>query len=149
MAEERKNKTPQHKIDAAMRRYWQNRDEILAQRYERRKREKTTFEGDFKRLWKRSKDGAKSRGITFELDKGWLRARIEENGFCCEKTGIQFEFVPEPRHPFQMSIDRIDSSDHYHAENVQIVCLLYNLAKQSASDEDVYVFAEALIENSR
>lgn len=84
------------------------------------------------------------------LPKGWLRVmasnvksrtkrlggnislKVIENvalrsGGRCEVSGIEFHLGDSSRHPFRPSIDRIDSSRGYEADNVRMVCLSVNL----------------------
>lgn len=61
-----------------------------------------------------------------QLNFDILWKRLEEIGFKCEITGVNFEY--EPRNPKSMSIDRIDCSKPYTHDNVRFVCLWINLA---------------------
>lgn len=58
----------------------------------------------------------------------------------CAVTGIQFdlsyrnEYFKNPRDP---SIDRINNSKGYTADNIQLVCAWYNLMKNEWSDDEI------------
>jgi len=91
---------------------------------------------------KRIVDGARKRraDASVSVDKVLSALRF---GFC-ERTGIRF--VHEPRHPHAPSIDRIDSSRGYSDDNVQIVCLQYNMAKNHWTDEQLLDLARRLVD---
>ena len=66
----------------------------------------------------------------------------------CSKTGIPFNCdlrEDGTRNPWAPSPDRIDSSKPYMKENVQWVCVMYNLAKQNWTDEEVMHMARELV----
>lgn len=109
-------------------------------------RMRATFEGFTYVLISRTKQRAKRKGISFDLDLEWLREEIIRQEYCCARTGLEFVYDTQYS-PWQPSIDRIDGTGGYTRDNVQIVCLMYNLTKNSASDDEVLVFAEALVSN--
>lgn len=47
--------------------------------------------------------------------------------------------------PFSPSLDRKDSSRGYVRDNVDVVCFMYNCAKNRFTDEDVLRFSHAFI----
>ena len=85
---------------------------------------------------------AVKKNITFKLDRDWLDKKLEI-GMCC-KTNISF--IYEFNSPYTPSIDRIDSSKGYTKENCQIVCKMYNFAKNMWTDDDVLNMAKKLLE---
>jgi len=52
----------------------------------------------------------------------------------CEVSGIPFYMGPLSRHPFQASIDRVDSSLGYELTNVRFVCLSVNMCMAQWGD---------------
>jgi len=47
--------------------------------------------------------------------------------------------------PFSPSFDRIDNTQGYTRDNVQLVCLIYNTAKNAHTHEDLLKLARALV----
>ena len=78
---------------------------------------------------------------TTDLTEAWIRERIECG---CAVTGAPFSFGSS-RHPWQPSLDRIDCSEGYTKDNVQVVCLIYNLAKNQYTHADVLRLAALLL----
>ena len=84
---------------------------------------------------------AKSKQLDYDLDEAQILNRFIKG--TCEKTGLPFEHVIE-RSPFKPSVDRIDSSLGYTMNNIQIVCLLYNIIKSNFVESDVAKVIAAL-----
>lgn len=89
------------------------------------------------------------RGLPFEITVEWALQKLVAQGYRCAKTGIALQLVcphtDTTYSAFSPSFDRINSSLGYTCENTQVVCLMYNSAKNRFSDEDVSKFAEALV----
>lgn len=66
----------------------------------------------------------------------------------CIKTGIQFVISIgkkiNGRSPWSISIDQIIPNKGYTKDNVQLVCLMYNLCKGVWSDNEVKKFTRAI-----
>lgn len=60
------------------------------------------------------------------LDLGTLELIAIRSGGNCEVSGLPFHLGPEKRHPFQPSLDRIDSSKGYDPGNLRMVALSVN-----------------------
>ncbi|MGB1546354.1 MAG: hypothetical protein ACPHDJ_07345 [Candidatus Puniceispirillaceae bacterium] len=88
---------------------------------------------------------AKKKGWEFDLTDEWYW-QIVNAGFC-QKTGLPFVMDATRKSPFQPSVDRVDSSRGYTQDNCQVVCLIFNFAKNKFSEEDVYQFAKAFVKN--
>ena len=67
---------------------------------------------------------------------------IESNGHCA-LTGLPFS--RKPRHPFAISIDRIDSGKGYCAGNVRLVLLAVNLGMSHWGEDAFRSIARALV----
>lgn len=89
---------------------------------------------------------AQAKDIPFEIDPEWVRRRITKQKKRCAVTGMEFEFVSDPRSPWRPSLDRIDSSLGYTPSNTQVVILMLNYCKNDASMEEVRRFARAILE---
>lgn len=92
-------------------------------------------------LLSRTKIRAKEKKISNNLTREWFDKKLEVG--VCTMTGISF--IYEANSPYTPSIDRIDSDKGYTQDNCQIVCKMYNLAKNIWSDEDVKLMAEAIV----
>ena len=80
--------------------------------------------------------------ITYE----WLMEELDKQKHCCAVSGIPFDYSsPLKITPFSLSFDRFDSSKPYMRDNVQLVCYLYNIAKNMFTHQDVVVFANNLV----
>lgn len=60
------------------------------------------------------------------LDLGTLELIAVRSGGRCEVSGLPFHLGPENRHPFQPSLDRIDSGKGYEPGNLRMVALSVN-----------------------
>lgn len=87
---------------------------------------------------------AQKKNLEFSLTKEWIRQRLEK----CAVTGLELVLDrtgENKTHPFAPSVDRIDSDRGYTPDNCQVVCWMYNAAKNRHTHEDVLRFAEALL----
>lgn len=77
----------------------------------------------------------------FALSLSDFRLMVAAANGRCEMTNITFsdEVASGLRiRPFRMSIDRIDSALGYTLENCQLVCAIFNIAKNAASEQLVH-----------
>lgn len=96
---------------------------------------------------KRLKQSAKNRGKEFDLTKAWLKEKIAECGNRCEITGIEFEKYDGAYTPYVMSVDRIDNNKGYTTDNIQLVCLFFNMLKrQNTTEHTLSQYAERIEE---
>lgn len=90
---------------------------------------------------------------SFSLTLSWIENQLALG--TCKRTGLPFNFkqgnydILGGRNPWFPSIDRIDSDLDYTETNCQIVCSMYNFAKQTWSDTEVLKMARALVEYSQ
>ena len=91
------------------------------------------FSGDF---LSRCKRGAKSRNIAWKLSNDELDKIIEEQNFRCNLTNELLIYGYIPLNEYTASIDRIDSTQGYVKENIQILHKDVNLAKQSLTQSE-------------
>lgn len=93
------------------------------------------------------RQNAKNNNVTFNLTREFIRLLIDAQNWKCCRTGIEFTLnVGSGRMPFGPSIDRKNPSYGYEIWNIQIVCMMYNLCKNKWSDDEVIIFAKALME---
>lgn len=96
------------------------------------------------------KKGAEKRGLPFNLIFMNLQVLMLAQNYTCKQTGILFDFtMGKGKRPFGPTVDRIDSSRGYEPDNIQLVCNIYNYAKNEFSDSDVLLFANALSNRSK
>lgn len=74
------------------------------------------------------KRGAANRGIVFTLTENELETVIRLSNGRCALTGIPLELATAARHPFKLSIDRIDAKGPYRFDNLRVVCFSVNVA---------------------
>lgn len=110
--------------------------------YYKKKRKNNPFEAKIENLLRWTKRAAKRRNFEHNLDKTWLRAKLNS---VCERTGLKFDFSFTPRCPFTPSIDRVDNAKGYTRDNCQMVVYIYNLSKNEFTDEDLYKMCVAFI----
>lgn len=108
--------------------------EATGARWVQRKQKDFTFRGMpswVREMYRISERNAKRRKIPFTLNRQEFREIVERAAGRCMMTGIEFEFERYEgscRRPFAPSLDRIDSSKGYSADNCRLICVLVNLA---------------------
>jgi hypothetical protein len=91
------------------------------------------------------RSGAKRRKIAFEIDKNFIYDLwIKQNGMCYY-TNIKMNQTCSKKEPFQVSIDRIDSSKGYNKENTVLCCQAINYMKNDYPIEIFNMFLKELI----
>lgn len=100
-------------------------------------------------LLSKARERAKSKGIVFDLSFEWALQQLDSQDYCCARSHMPFVFTNSrilggATSPWALSFDRIDSAKGYTEDNVQLVCLMYNFAKNAFDDADVLLFASAL-----
>lgn len=74
---------------------------------------------------------------------------LEAQGYRCGVTGLELSLdapgTKFHRNPWAPSLDRIDPHEGYTADNVRVVCWMYNAAKGTATDEEVRALCLAVI----
>jgi len=96
------------------------------------------------RLLSSARRRSESKKIEYNLDREWLEEKLKSG--VCVKTGLSF--IYEGNSPYTPSIDRIDSTKGYTKDNCQIVCKIYNFAKNIWDDSDVENMARGLLKES-
>lgn len=102
-----------------------------------------------KKTFYSARNGASTRGIPFLLTEQDVLSGLEKQGWKCAKTGIPFDLtMGNGKRPFGPTTDRIDNARGYEVDNIQFVCLMYNMGKAHFTDADFFTLAHALVENS-
>jgi hypothetical protein len=92
------------------------------------------------------KRDARLRGIPFSITRSDIEVLAEQQDWKCARTGLPLDLTAcDGMKPFGPSIDRIDNSYGYEPGNIQLVCYMYNSAKNQFTDADVLRFASALL----
>lgn len=83
-----------------------------------------------------------------------LKSLWEKQNGLCPHTGWQLVLPTSTKDklaktPNRASVDRIDSNRGYEKDNIQIVAMMYQFAKNSWSDADVQVFCKAVTERNK
>lgn len=99
-------------------------------------------------LRRAAKARARKKGLELDISIDWLMDRLAEQNYLCVKTGIPLVLEPVMG-PWSPSLDRIDSTLGYVEDNIQIVCYMYNTAKNAADSIHVQQFSAALVNNTR
>jgi hypothetical protein len=73
-----------------------------------------------------------------------LRIVAERSNGRCEVSGIPFYIGNERNHPFQPSVDRIDSARGYDADNMRMVCLAVNYCMGKWGEKTLQVIASMM-----
>ena len=74
----------------------------------------------------------------------------------CALTGIEMTFrrqelgrTRRDRYLYNISADRIDASQHYHKNNIQLVCSIVNTIKWDLPQQDFIDICRKVTENSK
>ncbi|RUW55635.1 hypothetical protein EOA32_01040 [Mesorhizobium sp. M1A.F.Ca.ET.072.01.1.1] len=106
-----------------------------------------TPQGRAYNMWK----NARSRsGEEFDVPREKILNAVV-NGVC-ERSGIPFDFsIPKDRkiNRFAPSIDKIDRTKGYTADNVQVVVWCYNTGKGEATDDQFIAFCKVVAEYNK
>ena len=103
------------------------------------------------KLYESARTKAAQRGLEFDL-KYYDVLRLVQHGKCV-RTGIQFDLRCKPHRgpdlPFRASLDRVDNTRGYFADNIQVVVKIYNHAKWTWGEADVLAMARGIISQAR
>jgi hypothetical protein len=98
---------------------------------------------------------ARNRKHDYDIDVAYLKELWEEQGGICPISGVKMklyknsvEWSKDKGNPYKPSLDRIDSSIGYVKGNVQFVCYIANMAKQSWLDETLIEFCKFVAANN-
>lgn len=86
---------------------------------------------------------AKKKGMHAKVSLDVLHQTALRSGGHCEVSGIRFYLGIGKRHPFQPSVDRIDSAKGYEMDNIRFVCLSVNMCMAQWGDDVFHTIAAA------
>jgi ligand-binding sensor domain-containing protein len=90
------------------------------------------------------KSGAKKRNLIIDVDNEYILNLWREQKGLCYYTNIPMKYIARNKNPFQVSIDRIDSSIGYIKGNVVLCCQAINYMKNDYSLTNFNEFFDAL-----
>ena len=91
-------------------------------------------------------DRARAEGVTFDLDREWLKPKLDAG--VCEVTGLPYQSVAPGKHrthPYAPSLDRIVAGGPYTKDNVRLVLFAVNRAMSDWGEEVLLTIARALV----
>lgn len=100
-------------------------------------------------MYRITERNARRRHIPFALTRQEFREIVERSQGRCMMTGIEFEFEAYKgscRRPFAPSLDRVDSTKGYYADNCRLICVLVNLALNQWGTEPLMRVARNLVQ---
>lgn len=99
-------------------------------------------------LYHAAKTRAFKANLNFELTPEWVQSKLD-TGFC-EVTKLPFSWTAGNKvNPWGPSIDKIDPNKGYTLENSRLVVWIYNTAKNTFTDSDVSLLANAIVLQER
>lgn len=107
---------------------------------------KRTEEFPLKSLLSSIKSGAKLRKIKFNIDYNFIINQWDIQKGKCYYTNVDMNLTARKKEPFQVSIDRIDSSKGYTEDNAVLCCQSINYMKNDYSLKDFTCFLNKLQE---
>lgn len=102
---------------------------------------------------RRTKHTCKKYSLPFDLDKDWVFDKLNAIEWKCELTNL-----PMSPKGFEkctgfkwdsISTDRIDPNGGYTKNNIRFILNQINVFRQNHSDEQMYMLAEALLNNRK
>lgn len=88
-------------------------------------------------LYASARSRAREKALPMEITREWIQAKIERGA--CEATGIKFDQTQAQR-AFVPSLDRIDSTKGYTADNVKVVVWIHNAARNNWGDAALHSY---------
>ena len=102
----------------------------------------STFEGRITTFLRTCKDSAKKRNQEFSLTRQNFLDMWEQQEGLCVYTGLPMELAPATL--FSVSVERVDNSVGYTAENTVLVTNAVNRMKSNMEGEDFFHFCKCV-----
>jgi hypothetical protein len=106
--------------------------------------QKRKEEAPLKLLFGSIKIGAKRRNIDFEIDFEFILNLWEKQNGKCYYSKVDMKYIAFNKNPFQVSIDRIESSKGYTKNNTVLCCQSINYMKNDYPIESFNLFFNSL-----
>jgi hypothetical protein len=114
---------------------------------------RNSVENSLKAVFWGCKSRAKRLNRECNLTQEYLLEMLKKQKGKCAATGILMkpsaQATTKNKDPFTISIDRIDSSKGYIEGNVQLVCTMYNMAKNCFTQEDITFMFKSYLEYNK
>ncbi|MDP3492877.1 MAG: hypothetical protein Q8R82_07165 [Hyphomonadaceae bacterium] len=96
-------------------------------------------------VFKNTRGNARKRGLRFELTREQVAELLVP--MQCSMTGLPLlpDWDGPGRNPWWPSLDQIDPCAGYTRQNVRVVCWAYNVMKGELTDQEVRIYASALL----
>ena len=124
--------------------YLKNKDKKLKQSKVNSK--KLVEEYPLRALLSSIKSGAKTRNLDFEITYKFIQELWVNQKGLCYYTNIPMKLTARQKNPYQVSIDRMDSSLGYTEENTVLCCQCVNYMKNDYLLKDFNLFIDSLKE---
>jgi hypothetical protein len=105
--------------------------------------------GVITKLLNYARDRSRSEGVFFDLDREWLKQKLDRG--VCEVTGLRYQNIAPGdyrTHPYAPSLDRIKAGGPYTKDNVRLVLFGINRAMSDWGEEVLLVMARAMVEKA-
>ena len=102
----------------------------------------STLRGHVRNCLKHARYRARKRGQLFSLDLHQVLHMLEQQGGCCYYSGVPLEYK-RPHSDWRMSLERLDNSLGYTAENCVLIAIEFNTADHSRNCAVTKVFGTA------
>ena len=96
----------------------------------------------------------KHKDSTINIDLEYLKILWDNQKGKCAVTGLDLQVKRihtknnrTDKNPYQASLDRIDNNKGYVKGNVRFVCLMFNYARNTFSDNEVLEFCQKIASN--
>lgn len=124
--------------------YNNNKENRIAQTTKYRKNRAMTL--PLKILVGNSKGKCNRRNLEFSIDYDYITELWNKQNGKCYYTNVDMKLIALTKNPFQVSIDRIDSSKGYIVGNIVLCCQSINYMKNDYSLTDFIEFYNSVID---
>lgn len=91
---------------------------------------------------------AKKRGADVTVTPAELMDLFRRQGGRCALSGIEMTWARGKTLPTSISVDRVDQTRGYHADNVRLLCTAVNAFRGIMADEQMIEMAQAIVDRA-